>query len=165
MCDSILHNEVDAFVIGRWHTYTILHAMICLGQLTVIECHAPDCIFETRKFKTERIKGQHVNRECLGLDHIIAQQDNGSHRIENIRPVHNACNYSMARKGRRGSFLTSEAREKIRQGVIAAHQAGKYSHIYTPERQAKISAKTTGMKRSPEARARMSDSAKRRCDS
>lgn len=132
-----LHAALDEFKFSAWPQCAVVHAMIDLGYVTKLECQLPDCRFETRELK--KFKDHKGDPLSLTIDHVLPRRDAANHRIENLRIVHAGCNFGW-RKGLPGTHLDADARRRISEGVKAAHAAGRFVHIYTPERNAKISA-------------------------
>ena len=130
-----LHDELLTYAFSSWHSYTILHAMIDSGQITEFICQATDCKMPTREFIK---KGPRGSPGLLVIDHIVPRRQNGSHHIRNLRIMHNACNAGW-RKGHTGSFHTEETKERLRETSRKAHAEGRMKHIYTPERNKRVS--------------------------
>lgn len=145
-----LHDELLTFKFASWHSYTILHAMIDDGIIVKFTCQAPTCLLPTREFVKQGPRG---TGGLLVIDHIVPRRDKGSHKIENLRIMHNSCNAGW-RKGLPGTFHTDETKIVIRDKVRQAHIDGKFKKIYTPERSAK--SRATYMSKTPEERSRIS---------
>lgn len=152
MSSISLHDELMTFKFAGWHSYTILHAMIDAGIITEFKCQATTCLMPTREFVKAGPRG---TPDLLVIDHIVPRRDKGSHKIENLRIMHNSCNAGW-RKGITGSFHTDATKAVIRDKVKQAHADGKLKKIYTPERSAKISAALKGKPLSDEHRAKIS---------
>lgn len=135
-----LHSELDTYVFADWRQYAVIHAMIDAGAITSIACMYPTCLFETRDFPKKSTRGQ---RNGLTIDHIVARRHGGSHRVQNLRLAHNACNCQW-RKGEIGSYHTSESIEIIRKKALAQHADGRGPNYSDPRRSEKISAALTG---------------------
>lgn len=157
-----LHTELETYTFAGWHSYTIIHAMIDSGQVTLLECQADPCRRQSKTFAKSGRRGQ---GDLLVLDHIHEQQLGGSHRLDNLRIVHLSCN-SGWRRGRPGAQHSTETRQVLSDKMKELHATtDTWSHIYTEEREEKIRAtkrKRYGEKMpvSAETRAKISASRK-----
>lgn len=145
-----------SFTFAGWHSYTILHAMIDAGTITKFECQAATCLMPTREFVK---KGPRGTPDLLVIDHIIPRREKGSHKIENLRILHNSCNAGW-RKGLPGVVFTEETKAQIAASMRQAHKDGKFKKIYTSERGAKISAAFKGRPLTEETRRKISEARK-----
>lgn len=130
-----LHVDLLTIKLASWHDYTIIHAMIDAGQVTSIECQMHECALSTRAFAIKATRGQ---ADAMTLDHINERRNNGSHKISNLRIVHNCCNVRRKQPDLVGRHHTPETRERLRITTCLAHADGRMKKIYTPERNAKI---------------------------
>lgn len=150
MTKEELHSQVTALSIFTWHTEAIIHAMIDLDIITEIACQRDDCLYPDQPFTKSRRGDPHL----ICIDHIHQRHLGGIHRVQNFRIMHLGCNAGW-RKGLTGTFHTSETRALISEKVKRAHSDGKLKKIYTPARNAKISAANKGRTHSEDVRARM----------
>lgn len=149
-----LHEELLTYTFSAWHSYTIVHCMIDAGIITKLECMADECKLPTRAFIKQGPRG---SAAIMVIDHVIPRRSNGSHKIDNLRIMHNACNAAW-RKGLPGVQFSDETRAQISASVKKAHADGKFRKIYTPERNDKISKAFKGRSLSEETKQKISAS-------
>lgn len=85
-----LHDQLEA--LNLWPAQEFpCHALVSAGLVTRLECAWPDCEEESRTF-VPRIEGQAPASSELTIDHIIATNNFGLNRIENLQLMHFRCN-------------------------------------------------------------------------
>lgn len=117
MCRSEMHDQLDALNHTNWHVKAIVHCLIDLGQIERLECQYEDCILDTREFRP-RAGGRGHESHSLAVDHIDPRMSGGTHRPENLRPIHASCNVS--RGLRKESPETTEKRRAARAAFLAS---------------------------------------------
>lgn len=85
----LLHSELDLLketgALRRGGNATTAHALVALGVISEIKCHADYCVFDTRAFAPDKWMR-------LSLDHIVWVSHGGSDLPDNIAITHWKCN-------------------------------------------------------------------------
>ncbi|MFD7978894.1 HNH endonuclease [Streptomyces sp. NPDC059071] len=117
MCESEFHDQLDALNHTNWHVKAIVHCLIDLGAIERLECQYENCILDTREFRPRK-GGRGHEAYSLAVDHIDPQMSGGTHRPENLRPIHASCNVS--RGLRKESPETTQKRREARAAFLAS---------------------------------------------
>jgi 5-methylcytosine-specific restriction endonuclease McrA len=101
-----LHQMVDAYFSRhkRRMLRALVHALVDLGQVTSLACQWDKCVLPGVPMEPSG-RGP----ACISLDHIIALENGGSDRPENLQLLHNTCN-------NRKASIFSDSRRAIMSG-------------------------------------------------
>jgi HNH endonuclease len=121
VCDSALHDEIEQLNFSATYIYSILHAMVCLGTLTILECQYPNCHEDSRTFDSTLGLW---NPRAVSIDHIHPRHAGGSHRMENLRAIHRVCNWRWGGNISSTSNHTDEGRARMAAHTKARHAEG-----------------------------------------
>jgi len=99
-----LHQDADKLLIGPKRTFQriIVHSLIDLEYITSLTCAWESCVLPGVPLAAS---GRTL--DGFTIDHIIAINDGGTDRPENIQLLHHTCNM------RKGAIFTEERRAKI----------------------------------------------------
>lgn len=109
-----LHAEIEAYGMRDEKGEAVLHALVDLGLLTSFSCQYESCVLGGAPFADPRDR---LRKAGLQLDHIVPRREGGGNRVENLRPVHAACNAARNRTRRPITLdTTPDGRKRSRRG-------------------------------------------------